>query len=132
MKKAITQEDFCGCAVACVAFVLGISYQSALSLFANGQRRAIIRGFYCRDIVRALNKVSKNKFVYRKVKNSNFYKNNTIVFIARSKKYPLGHFLVRHRNLWMDPFINFPHIINVRSGFRKRLPGRPIYEISVL
>jgi hypothetical protein len=29
----------------------------------------------------------------------------------------------------MDPFINFPKILEVKSGHRKRLPGKPVFVI---
>ncbi|MEM0476561.1 MAG: hypothetical protein QW367_02905 [Candidatus Aenigmatarchaeota archaeon] len=60
------------------------------------------------------------------------YQEGTIVFIKRNKKYPYGHYLVRYKNLWMDPWINLlkeKRMEKAKAGFRKRLPGKPIYAI---
>jgi hypothetical protein len=60
------------------------------------------------------------------------YRDDVIVFIKRSKKYPFGHYLVRYQNLWMDPWINFPKekdVKKAKAGFRKRLPGKAIYAL---
>ena len=54
--KLVKQHNLCGCAVACVAFVLSIRYDRALRLFENGLQRADFKGFYCRDIINALAK----------------------------------------------------------------------------
>ena len=59
------------------------------------------------------------------------YRPGTIIFIARSKKYPAGHYLAMGSGKgWMDPWINFPsELKSSRAGFRKKLPGRPIYAV---
>ena len=62
------------------------------------------------------------------------YSPGVIVFIARSKQYPNGHFLSRVEKGWMDPWINFSKVnlmsmSEAKAGIRKRLPGRPIYAI---
>ena len=128
--KPIFQEDELGCGVACTAFILGISYQDALSLFEDGKSKADNAGFYCKEICKILMKNYKfYEFKYIKPKNRyKMYKSNSIVFVKRSKKYKYGHFLARHDNTWMDPWINFPKYPR-KSGFRKRIPGKPIYII---
>lgn len=69
------------------------------------------------------------KYVRPKIRKR-IYQENAIVLVARSNRYPVGHYLVRYDNRWMDPWINLPKdnsIKNAKSGFRKRLPGRPMY-----
>lgn len=44
---------------------------------------------------------------------------------------PFGHYLIRFNNQWIDPWINLPNK-NIKAGFRKRLPGKPIYGISCI
>jgi len=90
-------------------------------------RNAWTIGYYCRDIVQALAKAGK-QYSFRRIRRKTHYPKNSIVFIARSKRYPAGHFLVRV-NRWMDPWMNFPSIKEVRAGFRKRLPGKSVYLI---
>ena len=134
VKEPVIQKDILGCGIACTAFVLCINYKNALRLFPDGRQKAKQRGFICKEIVRVLKKkdISAHyKYINKKIRKK-IYRDNVIVFIKRSKKYPFGHYLVRYKNLWMDPWINFPENKNIKkaiSGFRKRLPGRPIYVI---
>ena len=125
--KPVKQEDSLGCAVACVAFVLKIAYQDALTLFIEGERRVREEAnFYCPEIVEILN---NNGLIYSwaELDENNFSvinNNLSIVFIKRSYKYPVGHFLCRYNQKWMDPWINLPNR-NINAGFREILPGDP-------
>jgi hypothetical protein len=129
--KPIKQEDSFGCAVACVAFVLNIEYLKARELFKNGKKRAKgVHNFYCREIVEVLKNAGFNyqyKYINSKIRNK-IYQQSSVVFIRRSNKYHYGHYLVRDKNRWMDPWINFLDE-NTKAGFRKRLPGKVIYII---
>lgn len=129
MKKVV-QEDPYGCGAACLASVLAVTYQEALSLFTAGKKKAKTFGFYCREIAAALKKEGleyEYKYIKPKIKRK-IYRDGTIVFVKRSKKYPAGHYLSRIDGKWMDPWINFPEE-NRKAGFRKRLPEKPIYGI---
>ncbi|MBI2621632.1 MAG: hypothetical protein HYW63_03255 [Candidatus Levybacteria bacterium] len=127
--KAVRQEHFSGCAVACVAFVLRTNYKSALKSFDKGSERARIRGFYSREIIVALERNGLKyalKYVGRK-KNDDYPK-GTIVFTKRDSKRPFGHYLCKTEKGWMDPWINFPRL-SAKAGFRKHLPGKAVYAI---
>ena len=132
--KPVVQKHSLGCGVACVAFVLGKSYDEAMPLFPQGSKKAGTIGFLCREIAKALEKAGKN-YEYRYIKprvRRRIYENGTIVFIKKSKKYPAGHYLARATGKWMDPWINFgkeKDFEKARAGVRKRLPGKPIYAI---
>ncbi|KKR77526.1 MAG: hypothetical protein UU22_C0042G0005 [Parcubacteria group bacterium GW2011_GWA2_40_8] len=126
--KLIKQENQMGCGIACAAVILNFSYKRTFKLFSLG--KADFTGFTCKEIVDALKRGGLDysyKYIKPRLKNI-IYKEDTIVFIQRSNKYKHGHYLVRGRNIWMDPWINFPNA-NRRSGFRKRLPGKSIYVI---
>lgn len=129
--KPVKQEDGLGCAVACVAFILGITYQKGLLLFEDGGIRVTDKAnFYCPEIVKILNSKEKN-YKWKRLKSISvdlIYLNYSIVFIKRSLKYTYGHFLVRYNKAWMDPWINLPDK-NIKAGFRDRLPGKPTYVI---
>jgi hypothetical protein len=130
--KPTKQEDGLGCAVACVAFVLSITYLEALELFEDGKRRVREEAnFYCPEIVKILNGKGLN-YSWKKLneKDVEIINNNlSIVFLKASSKHPFGHFLARYKDRWMDPWINLPNA-NRKAGFRKRLPGTPTYIIS--
>lgn len=53
MKKYIKQEDVMGCGIACVAYVLDISYEEAIDLFTHKQKRET-RGFTSKDITEVI------------------------------------------------------------------------------
>ena len=131
--KPITQKHSMGCAVACTAFVAGLKYSEALSLFKN-KDNAWLNGYYCNDIIAALAKIdiTASFFYIKPHKRKLIYRPHSIVFIKRSKRYPFGHFLVRtHNKQWMNPWINLPIITPAKASFQKRLPGKPIYAIHI-
>jgi hypothetical protein len=129
VRPSITQEFEYGCGIACFAFVAKMSYLEAAQWL--GKPQASSERFWCRDIVTALNRYGLNyRHVYLKRGRHITMKDETIVLLARSKTYPVGHYLVRHDDLWMDPWINLPKnkdISRAISGYRRSLPGRPIY-----
>ncbi len=132
MRNSITQEFNYGCGIACFAFALNISYKEATTLL--GPKQSISNRFWVKDFVLALNSSGlkyKSEHINDKLRKS-IYKDGTIVLIRRTKKYIAGHYLIRHNGQWMDPWINLPFnndINKARSGFRKRLPGSPMYAL---
>lgn len=133
--KLVKQKDEFGCGVACVAALLSITYQQALKLFDDGYVKAKTKGFLCKEVCLALNKLGRNykyKYVKNRLKNK-IYQLGVIVFIKKSKKYPANHYLLRVENKWLDPWINLSrdkNIKNAKAGLRKRLPGRAIYYLQ--
>lgn len=126
------QEHNFGCGAACASFVSGKTYSEVVNLL--GKNKARKTGFDCKDLIGVLLKFGKNySFNYIKTRlRSRIYEDGTIVFIKRSKRYPHGHYLVRYKKLWMDSWISFTKDENIayaKAGFRKRLPGKPIYII---
>jgi hypothetical protein len=129
--KPVAQEDDLGCAVACVAFILQITYSEALELFEDGERRVKSKAnFYCPEIVTILNSnglhYSWNKL--EKTATESEITNLSIVFVKKSKKLPYGHFLCKYQNQWMDPWINLPDI-PIKGGFKNSTSGIPTYII---
>lgn len=132
MLESITQLHDYGCGVACVAFATGKSYQDTLKVLRADATQ--VKGFFCKDLVVALSTYS-SAYGYKYLKPKlrwRIYDDRVIVYIKKSKLYPAGHYLIRSNGLWMDPWINFVQdkdIRNARSGYRKRLPGTPIYAL---
>lgn len=131
MKKSITQEFDYGCGVACFAFVTNMTYKQAANFL--GPEQAMSPRFWCKDFVSQLNRFGM-KYIHRYVKprlRRKIYQEGAIVLVARSRIiYPSGHYLAYYKDQWMDPWINLSkdkNIKNAKSGFRKRLPGRPMY-----
>jgi hypothetical protein len=132
MKKSITQEFDYGCGIACYAFAINLSYKEAATRL--GAKQASSTRFWVKDLTTALNDAGAayvSKYIKPHIRKL-IYQEGTIVLIRRSKHYPSGHYLIRHNGRWMDPWINLPYDKNIShamSGFRKRLPGTPMYAI---
>lgn len=129
MVQSITQEDEMGCSIACVAFAINDSYENAKKLFTHLEH-ASTKGYYCGSIAHALKKAGL-KYSFRKINDENkklLSKENSIVFIKKDKNYPEGHFLIKTKKGWMDPWINLPKKPR-KSGFRDKLPGNPTWII---
>jgi len=132
--KRVSQEHSMGCSVACVASRCRISYQEGLELFSYPQKAWTV-GYYCKDVVRALDRFGL-KYSFGAFRENGFEdilkKEGTIVFVDPCTEYPAGHYLVRSRSGWMNPWANYPQMIPVESKFQKSLPGRVgwvIYEV---
>ena len=129
--SAIPQEHPMGCAVACVAFRCGLSYQAALALFSSSEY-AWTRGYFCSEIVEAL-EFAGLKYTYAKfnsVRHADILiRVGTIAFVDHCIQYPAGHFFIRGSKGWMNPWVTFPMITDVRADFQKELPGKVSYII---
>lgn len=123
-----------GCGVACFAFACNMTFKQAVEFL--GQEYSTKHGWRPSDLVAALNRCGfsyKNHYVRKKP--NRVYPSGTIVLLERSTNYPVGHYLVQHHNVWMDPWINLPEgkdITKAQSGYRKRLPGQPMYALLPL
>ncbi len=128
--KGVTQKHNFGCGAACVAFISNEPYTGVVA--ALGKEKAETSGFFLVELsnyLSSLGLIYDHKYLNKKIKGSIYY-DGVIVFIKRSKRYPDGHYLARKHGLWMDPWINFPSDINqAESGFRNKLPGKPIYVL---
>lgn len=132
MRKSITQKHNHGCGVACVAYASRNTYESALKFLDSNAAES--RGFLCKDLVKGLKRLGLS-YTYKYVKpqlRRHIYGEGVIVYIKKSASYPAGHYLIRTHGLWMDPWINFTkdrNINSAQSGYRRRLPGAPIYAL---
>ena len=130
--KPITQESPMGCAIACTASLAGLSYKRARQYFDNGKLKDSTCGFYNRDIISALDKIGIKARAYSAERLDNKkIKTGTIVFIERSQKYPAGHYLLKTKNGWLNPWINYPNITPAKAGFQKTLPSKIRWIIVV-
>ncbi len=132
MRKSITQEFDYGCGVACYAFALGVTYKDAEKRL--GEKQAHSERFWVNDLMKALNDAGlayERKYVKPHVRPL-IDQEGVIVLIGISKDHPVGHYLIRHNDMWMDPWINLSENKNIheaKSGFREVLPGAPMYAI---
>jgi len=129
--KSITQKLDYGCGVACFAFVCDMSFEEAVAFL--GKEYSVKHGWRPSDLVIALKQFGvkyKNHYVRKKGRVK--YPVGSIVLIESSDTYPVGHYLTLSHQGWMDPWINLAETNNIheaKSGFRKELPGKPMYAL---
>ena len=147
MKKYQHQKDMNGCGIACMANLLSMSYDEVKMDFENKFYK-IDRGVNIADIVRYLDtKGLKYKSKFFKRTNNNLQSGKvlsgverdkyskllgSITLIVKSDKYPIGHYLFRIKNGWVDPWLDLPSIDNVRAGVRDELPDDPWYVLYTI
>ena len=133
------QKDLNGCGIACLLNLLDKPYDQIKEDFEN-KFYTIEKGVKIFDIVNYLkthNLTYKSKFFNQ---NKKYKFNNedadkfskilgSITLIVKSKKYPVGHYLLRVKNGWVDPWYNLPSIDGVHAGIRKELPENAWYVL---
>lgn len=130
------QKDLNGCGIACLANLLNKDYDLIKKDFEK-KFYPINRGINIADMVRYLkthNLDYTSKFFNTKNYNasdaSKYSKiSNSITLIVKSEKYPVGHYLLRAKEGWVDSWYNLPSIDNVHAGIRKKLPSNPWYVL---
>lgn len=133
------QKDINGCGIACISNLLNKSYDWVKKDFER-KFYTIEKGIKIFDMVEYLkvhNLHYKSKFFNQNKKYkinrkeaSEFSKiQGSITLIVKNNKYPVGHYLLRINNGWVDPWYNFPSIDKVRPGVRNKLPDNPWYVL---
>lgn len=131
MIESITQKLDYGCGVACFAYICGLSFENAVEFL--GKEYSVKNGWRPSDLVNELIRAGysyKNRYVRKNAHDE--YPIQSIVLIERSRGYPVGHYLVLTPRGWMDPWINLSETNDIQkaeSGFRKELPGNPMYAL---
>ena len=130
-RAGVTQEDSLGCGVACIAYILGITYKKALTLFETPSK-AQNKGYTVKELANVLNKVSntiyKTKYVGRS-ENLTIL-SETIIYCKKCPEFQFGHYLVKTSDGYMDPFINLKDasgdVTLAKSGFRKSIAEKVV------
>lgn len=133
------QKDINGCGIACISNLLNKPYDSIKKDFEN-KFYTIEKGIKIFDIVKYLKThhfdyaskfFNQNKKYKISVKEADRFSKieGSITLIVKNNKYSIGHYLLRVRSGWVDPWYNFPSIDKVRAGVRKKLPNNPWYVL---
>jgi hypothetical protein len=120
----VKQEDPMGCGIACVAFVLGISYKEATKLLTLPEKRktlGIAQVIY-EKLSRGGSYDSFSRYVGRL--DDTRVEIGDIVYVKKCKMFPSGHYLVKINGGYMDPFINMGEVVGdyTRAKAGKRFP----------
>jgi hypothetical protein len=117
----VTQEDKWGCGVACLASLLGISYQDAKQLAEAAKERGVNArpsGLELHDLARAL-RGEGIKVVADWAPAA--IPNGSIAFVAGGRRYgEAGHYILRTPRGWMDPWYNLRKVKN--AEYREEIP----------
>lgn len=130
------QKDINGCGVACLANVLDKPYDVVKKDFEKKFYTTDkgIKVFDMKSYLNGLGLTYDLKFFNQKdfnKKEADTYTkiSGSITLITKSEKYPIGHYLLRAENGWIDPWYDLPSIDNVQAGIRKSLPNNAWYVI---
>lgn len=141
MKEFKHQKDPNGCGIACLANLLNRPYDLIKKDFEK-KFYTVERGTKMFDLVNYL-KIQKLNYKSKFFNQNKKYKLNkkeasdyskilgSITLIAKNEKYPIGHYLLRVKDGWVDPWYNLPNM-NIKAGLRKKLPGDPWYVLYPL
>lgn len=133
------QKDINGCGIACLANLLDKSYDWVKKDFES-KFYTIEKGVKIFDMVKYL-KIHNFDYSSKFFNQNKKYKltiketdklskiEGSITLIVKNNKYPVGHYLLRIKNGWIDPWYDFPSIDKVRAGIRKELPNNPWYVL---
>ena len=137
MKKLpiIAQEDEVGCSIACVAYITGKTYKESISLFGLPDKR-FKKGYTVKEIVEALTKAG---YTYRSMYVGRLKRlkieTQSIVYVKKCSNFPFGHYLVKIKGGYMDPWFNLKKmtiIEKAEAGERKRIHGKIVLVIKKL
>ena len=133
MKKyeLVSQEDKWGCGTACVASLLGVSYQEARELVEKVKGRSINSkpyGLQLDDIALAL-KEKKIKVIADW--DPTEMPNGTIACITGEHPYDRDHYLLRTPHGWMDPWYDLEKN-NMVAEYRERYPDDTDFLVALI
>lgn len=129
MKKYQHQKDGYGCGLACLANLLDLPYDKIKEGWEKDFYK-LTTYTYVKDIKKFLNDRGlkyeskffnqNKKYKYNKEEGDKYSQIlGSITLIAKNEKYPTGHYLLRVKNGWVDPWFNLPSIDKVHAGVKK-------------
>lgn len=133
------QKDINGCGIACISNLLDKPYDWVKKDFES-KFYTIEKGVKIFDMVKYL-KTHNFDYVSKFFNHNKKYKisieqagkfsgiEGSITLILKNNKYPIGHYLLRIKNGWVDPWYDYPSIDKVKAGIRKKLPNDPWYVL---
>ncbi|WP_300727514.1 hypothetical protein [Pseudomonas sp.] len=128
----VSQEDEWGCGAACVASLLGITYQEAKKLVENIKGRSVNAkpyGLELHDIALALQ--AEGVKVIADWDSKVPLSDGTIVCIGGKSRYKDEHYLLKTPSGWMDPWYNLDPEKKV-ARYRKRYPRDSEFLVALI
>ncbi len=114
----VTQEDRFGCGVACAACILKQTYKDTKKLF--DEVRVEEYGCDCPDITAVLNKADLN-YRWGKYTGASISE-KSIIYLGKSDQFKVGHWLVKTKNGWMNPWVTGASVKDAQAEFQNELP----------
>ena len=134
MKKyeLVSQEDEWGCGAACVASLLGVSYQKAKQLVETEKKRSVndkTRGLELHQIAIALQ--NKGVKVIADWDSAAHHPDGSIVCIGGKSRYKYEHYILKTPNGWMDPWFDLKKN-NMVAKYRDDYPKGADFLVALI
>jgi hypothetical protein len=133
----VVQEEEWGCGAACVASLLGVSYEDAKTLVEEEKGIAIDKGD-CKNLLypgldlHHLALALKKKIImvadWRKHRD---FPDGTIACIGDDDKYKDEHYILKTPHGWMDPWLNMGEK-PMKAGYRKQYPKGTWFVVALV
>lgn len=137
MRRLVRQEEDFGCGIACIAYICEIDYNEAQQSMLHPDKAQTV-GYRCKALCDALNRICEEKKVEKiwrtkyvgRTRNPNI-PDDSIVYINKNNKYKYGHYMVKTKYGYMNPFANLDKV-NGDSRFATAKYESELYGIISL
>lgn len=134
MKKyeLVSQEDEWGCGAACVASLLGVSYQEAKQLVETEKKRSVNdkpRGLELHHIAIALQ--NEGVKVIADWDPATHHPDGSIVCIGGKSRYKYEHYILKIPGGWMDPWYDLEKN-NMVAKYREDYPDESYFLVALI
>lgn len=132
----VVQLDEWGCGVACIASLLGISYEEAYWLARREKGESIggvQPGLELHHIAMILKQHEKGIHVVADWQERETYPVGTILFVEGPEPYDGGHYILRVDKGWMDPWVNMRNPEETRKArVIKNFPAGTCFSVALI
>ena len=128
----VSQEDEWGCGVACVASLLGITYQEAKNLVEDIKGRSVNakpHGLELHHIALALQ--AEGVKVIADWDSAVHHPDGSIVCIGGKSRYKYEHYILKTPNGWMDPWFDLKKN-NMVAKYRDDYPKGADFLVALI
>ena len=129
--ELVTQEDEWGCGAACVASLLGVSYQEAKQLVENVKGREIDKKPYGLELHHLALALQEKGVKVVADWAPDGCPDGTIICISGKSPYDGDHYMLKTPEGWMDPWHNMPTEPK-EAGYRNWLPDETYFLVALV
>lgn len=127
----VAQEDKWGCGVACVASLLGISYQKSKLLVEKLKGRSVNARPYGLELHHLAIALQKKGVKVIADWNPEYMPDGIIVCISGKSPYDGDHYMLKTPEGWMDPWYNLVEK-KMEAGYRQNYPRGTYFLVALV